>query len=89
MMIVRQYQTKAEVPWKDVLNILYWGLELRVRHIQHQQKRGDSRAAALSMPQLRTNHRAVQSLRRFLCCRGETKWEREARFLLESEAREP
>ncbi|WP_298033907.1 hypothetical protein [uncultured Dysosmobacter sp.] len=46
---------------------------------------GDQRAVEMELPYLRTTLESVRRLRRFLGYSGETKWEREARCLLELE----
>lgn len=82
---MRTYRIQEEVPWSDITDILYWYLKLRVRGIWNHQERGDQRAVEMELPYLRTTLESVRRLRRFLGRGGETKWEREARRLLESE----
>ena len=52
-MNMRGYHVKENVPWKEVTKILYWFLCMNVRHIWHQQERGDERAVQLMLPKLR------------------------------------
>lgn len=56
--------------------------------IWRHQKRGDRRGVALSLPRLRETRENIRRLRRFLGYHSETKWEREARKLLEPETQE-
>lgn len=80
---MRSYRTKEEVPWKDILEMLYWCLGVQVRHTRHQFERGDLQALSPMVPQLRQRSACVARLRRFWGCRGVTKWEREATALLD------
>ena len=85
---MRSYRIEEEVPWRDVLETLYWGLEVRVRHTRHQLERGDMRAFCMLLPSLQKEKDCVTSLRRFLRRQGAVKWEREAEELLAEAALE-
>lgn len=82
---MKTYRTQEEVPWGEITAVLYWYLEMQVEDIWRHQKRGDQRVVELSLPRLRETCENIRRLRRFLGYSGETKWEREARSLLEGE----
>lgn len=85
---MKPYRTQEEVPWREITAVLYWYLEIQVEDIWRHQKRGDQRGVALSLPRLRETRENIRRLRRFLGYHSETKWEREARKLLEPETQE-
>ena len=78
---MRTYRTTEEVPWKDVLAILRWYLEMNLTGLEIAERYGKDLAQSPYYGHLQTACAASSSLRRFLG-RGETRTERKAADLL-------
>ena len=79
---MRTYRTTEAVPWREVLNILYWHLGMRTRQVRDQLERGDMQMAALLALRLKSDCECVAGLRRFLGYRSSTRQQQEAEALL-------
>lgn len=80
---MQKYRVNEEVPWQEVLDILYWFQEISLDQAQRTMRLGYSVEEDGSLRNLRTSCACSKSLRRFLG-RRETKLDRRAAELLES-----
>ena len=79
---MRAYRTKEDVPWRDILTILRWYLDMKTSNIRHAMKWGGVEAAKIELSDLRAGYDGLRGLRRFLGYGGETRCEWAARELL-------
>lgn len=80
---MQKYRTQEDVPWRDILGIIYWAQEVHMMQLQRVIDMGLLTEHDGSLRNLRTSCVCSRSLRRFLG-RPETKLDRQAAELLES-----
>ena len=80
---MRAYRTKEEVPWKDILAILRWYLDMKADNIRYAMKWGGVEAGRVELPDLQAGYDGLRGLRRFRGYRNETRAEEKAAALLE------
>lgn len=79
---MQKYHLNEEVPWQEVLDIIYWLQKISLDQAQRTMRLGYSVEKDGSLRNLRTSCACSKSLRRFLG-RRETKLDRRAAELLE------
>ncbi len=80
---MQKYRVNEEVPWQEVLDVIYWFQEISLDQAQRTMRLGYPMEKNGSLRNLRTGCACSKALRRFLG-RRETKLDRRAAELLES-----
>lgn len=80
---MQKYRVNEEVPWQEVLDIIYWFQEINLDQARRTMRLGYPVEKDGSLRNLRAGCACSKSLRRFLG-RRETKLDRRAAGLLES-----